>query len=168
MVAEAVRNHGLWLCAPGFVGIVMQEAVRPSINTKAMIPYSLYSYAVVLYTLHRPPSDLGNCVGISKHVWQRLKNIGLVTGPGGLFATRLVTELGGLATNPPCEKSIEDYNTLHRGPRQRFYFESQPQAHICTYTHISIHINVRTYIYIYCSSPHKGLRAPMHFSTLTT
>ena len=31
---------------------------------------------------------------------QRLKNIGLVTGPGGLFATRLVTESGGLATNP--------------------------------------------------------------------
>ena len=26
------------------------------------------------------------------HMWQRLKNIGLVTGPGSLFATRLATE----------------------------------------------------------------------------
>ena len=80
--------------------------------------------------------------------WQRLKNIGLVTGPGGLFATRLETESGGLATNPPCDKPIEDYSTLHRGlrqgfvtpgPRQRYvtdggggtapnpYFESQPK-----------------------------------------
>ena len=33
------------------------------------------------------------------------KNIGLVTGPGGLFAKRLVTESGGLATNPPCDKA---------------------------------------------------------------
>ena len=49
-------------------------------------------------------------------IWQRLKNIGLVTGPGGLFATRLVTESVGLATNPPCDKPIEDYSSLHRGP----------------------------------------------------
>ena len=32
------------------------------------------------------------------HMQQRLKNIGLVTGPGGRFATSLVTESGGLAT----------------------------------------------------------------------
>ena len=50
-------------------------------------------------------------------MWQRLKNIGLVTGPGGLFATRLATESGGLAANPPCDKPIEGYSTLHRAQR---------------------------------------------------
>ena len=34
------------------------------------------------------------------YTWQRLKNIRLVTGPGGLFATRPVTESGGLAPDP--------------------------------------------------------------------
>ena len=52
-----------------------------------------------------------------------LKNIGLVTGPGGLFATRLATESAGLATNPPCDKPTEDHSTLHRGPRQGFVTE---------------------------------------------
>ena len=52
-------------------------------------------------------------------IWQRLKNIGLVAGPGGLFATKLVTESGGLATKPPHDKPIDDYCTQqHRGPRQ--------------------------------------------------
>ena len=47
--------------------------------------------------------------------------MGLVTGPGGLFATRLVVaESGGLATNPPCDKPVEDYSTPDRGPRQGF------------------------------------------------
>ena len=61
------------------------------------------------------------------YIWQRLKNIGLVTGPVGLFATRLVTESGGLATNPSCDKPSEDYSTLHRGPRQGFVPEGPRQ-----------------------------------------
>ena len=52
------------------------------------------------------------------YTWQRPKNIGLVIGQGGLFATRLVTESGGLATKPPCDKHIEDCSAPHRGPRQ--------------------------------------------------
>ena len=63
-------------------------------------------------------------------IWQRLKNIGLVTGPGGLFATRLVTESAGLATNPPRDKPIEDYSTLHRGPRQGFVTKGLRQRHV--------------------------------------
>ena len=54
--------------------------------------------------------------------WQRLKNIGLVTGPGGLFATRLVTESGGLATNPPCNKPTEDYSQ---------YSTKRPATRVC-------------------------------------
>ena len=99
-----------------------------------------------------------NCMYYVCHM--RVKNIGLVTGPGGLFATRLVTESGGLATNPPCDKPVEDYSTLHRGlrqgfvtegPRQRFvregggtatnpYFEALPYIyiHISTYIHIKL------------------------------
>ena len=52
----------------------------------------------------------------------------LVTGPGGLFATRLATESGCLATNSPCDKPIGDYSTLHRGPRQRFETEGPPRG----------------------------------------
>ena len=62
--------------------------------------------------------------------WQRLKNIGLATGPGGLFATRLVTESGRLATNPPCDKPIEDCCTLQRGPRQGFVTEGPRQRYV--------------------------------------
>ena len=65
------------------------------------------------------------------YMWQRLKNIGLVTGPGGLFATRLVTESGGVAINPPCDKPIEDYSTLHRGPRQGFV-TGVPRQKVCS------------------------------------
>ena len=50
--------------------------------------------------------------------------------PGRPFATKLVTESGGLATNPPCDKPIEDYSTLHRGPRQGFATEGPRQRHV--------------------------------------
>ena len=50
--------------------------------------------------------------------------------PGRPFCERLVTELGGLATNPPCHKPIEDYSTLHRGPRQLFVTEGPRQRHV--------------------------------------
>ena len=57
--------------------------------------------------------------------WQRLKSIGLVTGPGGLLATR-----PALATNPRRDKPIEDYSTLHRGPRQGFVTEGPRQRYV--------------------------------------
>ena len=63
-------------------------------------------------------------------IWQRLKNIGLARGPSGRFAIRLVTESGGLATNPPCDKPIEVYSTLHRGPRQGFVTEGPRQRYV--------------------------------------
>ena len=98
--------------------------------------------------------------------------MGLVIGPGGLFATWLVTESGGLATNPPCDKPIDDYSTLHRSPRQGFvtegprqryvtegvgggtatnpYFESQPYIYIYIYVYIYVfYIILYNYIYIY-------------------
>ena len=64
------------------------------------------------------------------YLWQRLKNIGLVAGLGGLFGTRLVTESVGLATNPPCNKPTEDYSTLHRGPRHGFVTEGPRQRYV--------------------------------------
>ena len=64
------------------------------------------------------------------YAYQCLKNIGLVTSRGGLFATGLVTDWGGLATNPPCDKPIEDYSTLHRGPRQGFVTESPRERYV--------------------------------------
>ena len=101
---------------------------------------------------------------IYTYMGQRLKNIGLVTGLDGLFATRVVTESGGLATNPPCNKPIEDRSTLHRGlrqgfvtagPRQRFVTEGggggggdrdNPYFEAHSYTDMYIHTN--TYIEI--------------------
>ena len=62
---------------------------------------------------------------VASRIWQRLKNIGLATGLGGLFATRFATKSGGLATNPPCDKPIEDY-----GPRQGFVTEGRRQRYV--------------------------------------
>ena len=70
------------------------------------------------------------CICTYIYIWQRLNNIGLVTGPGCLFATGLVSEgqrqryvkeVGGgggvgTATNP--------------------YFESQPHIYIYIYTYV--------------------------------
>ena len=84
------------------------------------------------------------------HKWQRLRNIGLLTGPGGLFATRLVAESGGLATNAPCDKPIEDYSTLHRGLRQGFVTEG-PRQRFATEggTATKPYFEILPYIYIY-------------------
>ena len=76
----------------------------------------MYVYNIYIYTY--------------TYIWQHLKNIGLVAGPGGLFATRLITESGALATNPPCDKPIKDYSTLHRGPRQGFVTEGPRQRYV--------------------------------------
>ena len=46
------------------------------------------------------------------------------------MATRLVTESGGLATKPSCDKPIEDYSILHRGPRQGFVTEGPLQRYV--------------------------------------
>ena len=80
----------------------------------------LYVY-VVLYT-HVCVEYIYICI------WLRPKTIGFTTGPGGLFATRHVTELGRLATNPPRDKPIADCSTLHRGPRQKFVTQGPRQA----------------------------------------
>ena len=58
------------------------------------------------------------------------KTSGFVTGPGGFFATRLAIESGGLATNPPCDKPIEDCSTLHRGPQQGLVTEGSRQSFV--------------------------------------
>ena len=90
-------------------------------------------------------------------MWQRLKHIGLATGLGGLFATRLVTESGGLATNPPCDKPIEDYSTLHRGSRQRYVTEGgggdrdKPLFRV-TAVYTCVYIYVYIYLLIYLST----------------
>ena len=130
-----------------------QLGPAPSGNQPPWRPYGFKKE--VLGTL------LGHVNKSAMHVfWQRLKNIWLVTGPGGLLATRLVTESGGLATNPPCDKPVEDYSTLHRGPRQGFvtegprpsfvaegwtttnpYFEALPNMYIRIY--MPIHLSVR-------------------------
>ena len=130
-----------------------------------MIAYYIYVHVyacIFIYILYVK-------IYIYIYMWQRLQNIGLVTGPGGHFATRLVTQWGGLATTPPCNKPIEDYSTLHRGPRhgfvtegprQRFVtegcfgtatnpcFESQPYI-------IRIYIYMYIYIYTYIYMMHR-------------
>ena len=80
--------------------------------------------------------------------------------PGRPFCDKACDKIGGLATNPPCDKPAEDYSTLHRGPRQRFvregprqrfvteggrdnpYFEALPYIHMytcmCTYRYGSL------------------------------
>ena len=103
------------------------------------------------------------------HIWQRLKNIGLVTGPGGLFAIRRVTESGGLATNPPCDMPIEDYCPLRRGPRQRFVTEGPRQRYVVCNRggeDRDKHLFRVTAIYIYiCIYIYTHTHAHLHTST---
>ena len=50
--------------------------------------------------------------------------------PGRPFGDKACNSMRGLATNPPCDKPIEDYSTLHRGPRQGFVTEGPRQRHV--------------------------------------
>ena len=40
--------------------------------------------------------------------------------PGLLFNDMVCNKIRGPATNSPCDKLVNDYSTLHRGPRQGF------------------------------------------------
>ena len=55
---------------------------------------------------------------IYMYMWQRLRNIGLVTGPGGLFATRLVTESGVLRQTVPATSLLKT-TALYREARDK-------------------------------------------------
>ena len=85
---------------------------------------------------------LYTCMYIYVYMWQRLKSIGLVTGPGGLFATRLVSNrIGGSCDKPSLRQAYcrLQYST-HRpateggGTATNPYFESQ--RYIYTYIYI--------------------------------
>ena len=75
---------------------------------------------------------------------------------GGLFATRLVTDSGGLVTNPPCDKPIDDCSTLHRGPRQGFITQGPRQRFETEgwnrdkplFRATAIHVYICIYIYL--------------------
>ena len=50
--------------------------------------------------------------------------------PGRPFCDKACNRIGGLATNPPCDKPIEDCNTLHRCSPQRFVAEGPQQRFV--------------------------------------
>ena len=60
---------------------------------------------------------------------QRLKNISLQQARAA-FLCKACNRIGGLATNPPCDEPVEDYSTLHRGPRQGFVTEGPRQRFV--------------------------------------
>ena len=47
--------------------------------------------------------------------------------PGRPFCDKACNKTGSLATNPPCDKPVEDCSTLRRGPRQGFVTEGPRQ-----------------------------------------
>ena len=55
---------------------------------------------------------------------------GACNRPGRPFCDKACNRVVGLVTNPPCDKPIEDYSTLHRGPRQVFVTEGPPQRFV--------------------------------------
>ena len=76
--------------------------------------------------------------------------------PGRPFCDKACNRIGGLATNPPCEKPIEDYSTLHRGPRQGFVTECPRQRYVteggggtATNSHFEAQPYMYTHMYIY-------------------
>ena len=62
--------------------------------------------------------------------------------PGRPFCDKACNRIGGTCDKPPCDKPIEDYSTLHRGPRQGFVTEGPGQTpilrhcHMCIYTYV--------------------------------
>ena len=50
--------------------------------------------------------------------------------PGRPFWDKACKRIRGLATNPPCNKPIDDHSTLHRGARQRFVTEGPRQRYV--------------------------------------
>ena len=50
--------------------------------------------------------------------------------PGRPFCDKACSRIGFFATNPPCDKPIEDYSTLHRGPRQGFVTQGPRQRYV--------------------------------------
>ena len=46
------------------------------------------------------------------------------------FCDKACNRIGGLATNPPCDKPIEDCSTLRRGARQGFVTEGLRQRFV--------------------------------------
>ena len=93
--------------------------------------------------------------------------------PGRPFCDKACNRIGRSATKSLRDKPIEDYSTLHRGPRQGFvtegprqryvkeggggtatnpHFESQPYMHIhymCIYTYRCIYMYLHMCIYIH-------------------
>ena len=72
-------------------------------------------------------------------------------------------ESGGLATNPPCDKPIEDYSTLHKSPRQGFVTEGPRQRYVTEggrggtrQTPISSHSQIYVYGYAFWSLARRG------------
>ena len=69
-------------------------------------------------------------------------------GPARPFCDKACNRMGGLATNPPCDKPIEDCSTLHRGPRQGFVTEG-PQQRFVAEGRTATNPDFEPYRYIY-------------------
>ena len=113
--------------------------------------------------------------------------------PGRPFCGKACKRMGGcLATNPPCDKPIENYSTLNRGTRQGFcnrgpatkvcntggragplQIPISRHSHMCmlyvcihTYTCIHIYIHIYIYIYIYVYT-HASVHMCIYFYIYT-
>ena len=100
--------------APIFHTIVLWTAgggsrtVGASPITDILVPYFQYSDSII---------------------WQpaaRQKHRACNRPPGDKACSRI----GGLTTNPPCDKLIADYSTVHRGSRQGFITEGPRQRYV--------------------------------------
>ena len=114
----------------GRIRQIIQLTGRPGSRRQGIVVFSLYHSRCPRACVYIYIYDVCTCY-MYTYICQRLKNIRPVTGLGGLFATRLVTESGGLATNPACNKPSEDCSTLYRGPQQGFVTEG-PRQRIVT------------------------------------
>ena len=89
--------------------------------------------------------------------------------PGRPFCDKACNKTGDLATNPPCDKPIDDCSTLHRGPRQGLVTEGPQQRFVIEggrggprQTPISSHSHM--YIYIY-TDVYRCIYSTLHTHT---
>ena len=99
----------------------------------------------------------------SMYIWQRPKKRRACNR-----SRRPFCRIGGLATNTPCHKPIEDCSTLHRGPRQGFATEGLRQRFVTAGGYRDKPLFRATRIYIPCTyirkhtCVHKSWSSPAH------
>ena len=101
-------------------------------------------------------------------IWQRIQNIGLVTGLGGHFVTKVCSRRGCSATNPSATSPLKT-TVLYTGPRQGFVTEGPRQRFVTegrgspATTRVWIHSHIYIYkVHMHIHTMFVHIHTPIH------